>query len=134
MNDFILVGIDLVVSATLIFLAMYVVWSRVQSRLETFCSKGSEAAAVNAPAQDRTEGTTPSTEMPPGDWAFGGITEQAASLKQKGCSMEQIAQRLQLPTREVEMVLAISEMAKTEKRSPRVHVPFPIDSAVVGSV
>ena len=133
MNDFILVGIDLVVSAALIFLAMYVVWSRVQSRLETFDSKGSEAA-VKAPAQDRTEGTTPSTEMPPGDWAFGGITEQAASLKQKGCSMEQIAQRLQLPTREVEMVLAISEMAKTEKRAPRVHVPFPIDSAVVGSV
>jgi len=48
--------------------------------------------------------------------------------------MEQIAQRLQLPTREVEMVLAISEMAKTEKPDRGVHVPFSLDSAAVRSV
>ena len=133
MNDFILVGIDLVVSAALIFLAMYVVWSRVQSRLETFGSKGSDATA-KPPAQKRSEAITPPAEAPPGDWAFGGITEQAANMKQKGCSMEQIAQRLQLPTREVEMVLAISEMAKTEKQDRGVHVPFSLDSAAVRSV
>lgn len=126
MNDLILVGFDLVVSAALIFLAMYVVWSRVQSRLETFAGKGTEVA-VKAPSQDRGQGANPSTEDPPGDWAFGGITEQAANLKQKGCSMEQIAQRLQLPTREVEMMLAISEMAKTEKQGRGVRLPFSLD-------
>ena len=133
MNPLILVGFDLVVSAALIFLAMYVVWSRVQSRLETFGSKGIDATA-KAPAPKRSEAATPPAEDPPGDWAFGGVTEQAANLKQKGCSMEQIAQRLQLPTREVEMVLAISEMAKTEKPDRGVHVPFSLDSAAVRSV
>ena len=133
MNPLILVGFDLVVSAALIFLAMYVVWSRVQSRLETFGTQASNATA-KAPAPMRSEAPTPPAENPPGDWAFGGITEQAANLKQKGCSMEQIAQRLQLPTREVEMVLAISEMAKTEKPDLGVHVPFSLDSAAVRSV
>jgi len=133
MNPLILVVFDLVVSAALIFLAMYVVWSRVQSRLETFGAKGSNTAA-KAPAPKRSEPVTPPAEDPPGDWAFEGITEQAANLKQKGCSMEQIAQRLQLPTREVEMMLAISEMAKTEKPERGVHVPFSLDSAAVGSV
>ena len=123
MNDFILVGIDLVVSAALIFLAMYVVWSRVQSHLASFGGKES-AAAARPPAPDWREAATPSAEDSPGDWAFGGITEKAANLKQKGCSTEQIAQRLQLPTREVEMVLDISEMAKTEKQDRGVHVPF----------
>lgn len=133
MNPLILVGFDLLVSAALIFLAMYVVWSRVQSRLETFGRKGSEAT-VKARSQDRDPGANPSTEDPPGDWAFGGITEQAANLKKNGCSMEQIAQRLQLPTREVEMVLAISEMTKTEKPGRGVRVPYPFDPAAVRSV
>ncbi len=133
MNDLILVGFDLVVSAALIFLAMYVVWSRVQSHLESFGGKES-AAAAKPPAPDWREAATPSAEDSPGDWAFGDITEKAANLKQKGCSTEQIAQRLQLPTREVEMVLAISEMAKTEKQDRGVHVPFSLDSAAVRSV
>jgi len=133
MNPLILVGFDLVVSAVLIFLAMYVVWSRVQSRLETFGREGNNTT-VKAPGPERSEAAAPLPEEPAGDWAFGGVTEQAANLKQKGCSMEQIAQHLQLPTREVEMVLAISEMAKADKRDPRVHVPFPLDSAVVRSL
>ena len=45
--------------------------------------------------------------------------------------MEQIAQRLQLPTREVEMVLAISEMAKTDKQDRGVHVPFSLEPEAV---
>ena len=133
MNPLILVGFDLVVSAALIFLAMYVVWSRVQSRLETFGSKGGDAT-VKVPAPERTEAATPPVEDPPGDWAFGGITEQAVNLKRKGCSMEQIAQRLQLPTREVEMVLAISEMSKTGKPGRGVHVPFSLEPDALGSV
>jgi hypothetical protein len=130
MNDIILVGFDLVVSAALIFLAMYVVWSRVQSRLESFGGKES-AAAAKPPAPDWSKAATPSAEDAPGDWAFGGITEKAANLKQKGCTMEQIAQRLQLPTREVEMVLAISEMAKTDKQDRGVHVPFSLEPEAV---
>jgi len=133
MNGLILVGFDLVVSAALIFLAMYVVWSRMQSRLESFGIKES-AAAAKPPAPDLGEAASPSAEEIPGDWAFGGVTEKAANLKQKGCSTEQIAQRLQLPTREVEMVLAISEMAKTEKRDRGVRVPFSLESAAVRSV
>ena len=133
MNPLILVGFDLVVSAALIFLAMYVVWSRVQSRLETFGSKDSGATA-KVPVPKPSRETTPPAENPPGDWAFGDITEQAANLKRKGCSMQQIAQRLQLPTREVEMMLAISEMARTDKPGRGVHVPFALDSATVRSV
>jgi hypothetical protein len=133
MNPLILVGFDLAVSAALILLAMYVVWSRVQSRLETLGGREDDAVS-KPPTPNRTEGANPSAEGPSGDWAFGAITEQAANLKQKGCSMEQIAQCLQLPTREVEMVLGISEMTKTGKRGPRVRVPFPLEPKAVGSV
>jgi hypothetical protein len=112
---------------------MYVVWSRVQSRLEAMGREGSNATA-KASAPERNKAEPPSAEDPPGDWAFGGVTEQAANLKQKGCSMEQIAQRLQLPTREVEMVLAISEMARTEKQDRPVRMPFSLDSAAARSV
>ena len=48
--------------------------------------------------------------------------------------MEQIAQHLQLPTREVEMMLAISEMAKPEKPEREVHVPFSLEAQAVRSV
>ena len=133
MNPLILVGFDLVVSAALIFLAMYVVWSRVQSRLETFGSKGGDAI-VKVPPPECTQTATPPTEDLPADWAFGDITEQAANLKRKGCSMEQIAQRLQLPTREIEMVLAISEMGRTGKADRGVHVPFSLEPDAVRSV
>ena len=126
MNPLILVGFDLAVSAALILVAMYVVWSRVQSRLESLGVK-EEPEAVEFSVRDRTEPERPVTEAPAAEWAFGGVTEQAANLKQKGCSMEQIAQRLQLPTREVEMMLAISEMAKVGKAGGGLHVPFPLE-------
>lgn len=133
MNPLILVGFDLAVSAALIVLAMYVVWNRVQSRLESL-SRREDPEAFIPPIPDGTEGTNPGTGAPSGDWAFGGITEQAAKLKQKGCSTEHIARCLQLPTREVEMVLAISEMARTDKADHGVRVPFSLEPEAVGTV
>jgi hypothetical protein len=128
MNPLILVGLDLAVSAALILLAMYVVWSRVQSRMESLGGR-QDGAAVKPlhTAPESKEEVRTADEEPAGEWAFGGITEQAASLRKKGCSTEQIAHRLQLPTREVEMVLAISDMGNTGNRGREMHVPFSLD-------
>jgi hypothetical protein len=123
MNPLVLVGFDLVVSAVLVLLAMYVVWNRVRSHLESHGNEKFEWA-VKAAAHGNGEGMKPAAEASLGEWELGGITQKAASLKQKGCSMEEIAQRLQVPTREVEMVLAISEMAKEEKSGQAVSVPL----------
>ncbi len=111
MNPLILVGFDLVVSALLILLAMYVVWTRVQTRLNSFAHRKTEPTVTSPPRESAEKGRSPGEEERH-EWAFGGVTEQAVSLKRKGCSLEQIAQRLQLPTREVETMLAISEMAR----------------------
>ncbi len=132
MNPLILVGFDLVVSAVLILLAMYVVWSRVQSRLNSLADK--ETLPIpKAPPQEKVERPGPPKEEKQREWAFGGITEQAATLKRKGCSLEQIAQRLQLPTREVEMMLAISEMGNTEGPGHGQVASFSLEPEMVHS-
>jgi len=124
MHPLILIGFDLVVSAVLILLATVVVLSRVRSHLESQGRQETDSAVQGTPAGAR-ETRKDSSEDAPAEWEFGGITQKAATLKQKGCSMEEIAQRLELPTREVEMVLAISEMAKTDKCSRRLSVALP---------
>ena len=63
MNPLILVGFDLAVSAALILVAMYVVWSRVQSRLESLGVK-EEPQAVESSAPDRAEPESPVAEAP----------------------------------------------------------------------
>jgi orotate phosphoribosyltransferase-like protein len=75
-----------------------------------------------------------SVEEPHDEWAFGAVTEKAATLKKKGCSTEEIAQRLQIPTREVEMVLAISGMARTEKLDRGVTAAFPMNADAARTV
>jgi len=124
MHPYILIGFDLVVSALLVLLAMVVVWSRVRTHLESQGRQEIDLAVKGNPAGIGEERKA-SAEDAPSEWEFGGITRKAATLKQKGCSLEEIAQRLQLPTREVEMVLAISEMAKTDKCGRRLSVVLP---------
>ena len=125
MNPLILIGLDLAVSAALILVAMYVVWNRVRSSLE---AHGNESfnLAVTPKTQGDGEDIDPEAGASRGKWEFGDITEKAASLKRKGCSMEEIAQRLQLPTREIEMVLAISEMAVPEPSGGGDPISFPV--------
>jgi hypothetical protein len=113
MNPLILIGLDLVVSAVLVLLGMYLVWERLRSH-----PAGKEEPALEAANETaRAEVTAPrEVALPEGrdHWAFRDKTEEAVSLKEQGCTTEEIAQRLQIPTREVEMVLAISQMAETE--------------------
>jgi predicted Rossmann fold nucleotide-binding protein DprA/Smf involved in DNA uptake len=59
------------------------------------------------------------------------MTQRAATLRQEGCSMEAIAQRLQMPTREVEMVLAIAEMAGVARGDRGATMAFPRKPAAV---
>jgi hypothetical protein len=125
MNSLILIGLDLTVSAILILMAMFVVWSRVRSHLEAN-GNGRLELAAERDTQSAGEDMTSAAGEPPGEWEFGEITEKAARLKGKGCSMEEIARRLQLPTREVEMVLAISEMAVPEQSGRGLPVSLPL--------
>ena len=137
MNTFILVGFDLVVSALLILLGMFVVWSRFRTQLEVDGNRDIEPT-VKTVVKDNEESRKPSVqfsvEEPHDEWAFGDVTQKAATLKKKGCSTEEIAQRLQIPTREVEMVLAISGMARPEKLDRGVTAAFPLNPDTVRPV
>jgi hypothetical protein len=125
MNPLILIGLDLTVSTVLIVLAMFVVWSRVRSHLEMQGNDRFDLASATG-TQSNREDMDPASGQSPREWEFGDITEKATSLKRKGHSMEEIAQRLQLPTREIEMVLAISEMAVPEPSGRAGAGSFPL--------
>ena len=126
MHPLILVGFDLVVSALLILLGMFVVWSRLHTQRE---GQGSReiATTLKTLAMEKGEPRKFSVEEPHDEWAFGDVTQKASTLKKEGCSTEEIARRLQIPTREVEMVLAISDMAGPEKLGRGVSVALPLN-------
>ena len=136
MNTFILVGFDLVVSALLILLGMFVVWSRFRTQPDVYGNRELDPT-VKTVVKDNDESRKPlvqfSVEEPHDEWAFGDVTQKAATLKKKGCSTEEIAQRLQIPTREVEMVLAIPGMTKPEKLDRGETAAFSLNSEAVRS-
>jgi hypothetical protein len=137
MNSLILVGFDLVVSALLILLGMFVVWSRFRTQLEGGGNREIAPTVKTVVKDDEVSGKPSaqfSVEEPDDEWAFGDVTQKAASLKMKGCSTEEIAHRLQIPTREVEMVLAISGMARPETRDRGVTAAFPLNPDVARTV
>ena len=124
MHPIVLVGFDLVVSVLLILLGMLVVWSRFRTQLE---GQGSREIAppFKTIAMANEEPRNFSLKEPPDETEFGDLTKMAETLEKKGCSTEEIARRLQIPTREVEMVLAISRMTRAGTVSPGVTVGFP---------
>ena len=130
MHPLILVGFDLVVSVLLILFGMFVVWNRFRTQLE---GQGSREIAVpfKTMAMDNEEPRNFSVKELPDETEFGHVTKMAATLEKKGCSTEEIARRLEIPTREVEMVLAISRMAHggTVGRGATVSFPFYSDAA-----
>jgi len=137
MNTLILIGFDLIVSALLILLGMFVVWSRF--RTQPGVDNNSDIdPTVKTVVKDSEESWKPlmqfSVEEPNDEWAFGDVKQKAVTLKKKGCSTEEIAQRLQIPTREVEMVLAISGMARPEKLDRSVTATFPLNPEAVRPV
>ncbi len=126
MNPLLLIGFDLVVSAVLILLSMYLIWTRVQSRLEALGGKTSDSGIPATPDKGGAKRPRPPEDVP-GDQTFENIPQQAAVLRRKGCSLEEISQRLRVPTREVEMVLAISEMTRNEAPGAGMSAPFGLD-------
>jgi len=130
MHPLILVGFDLVVSVLLILFGMFVVWNRFRTQLE---GQGSReiAPTINTIAMDNEEPRKSSVEEPHDETEFGDVTQMAATLDKKGCSTEEIARRLQIPTREVDMVIAISRMTRagTVDRGATVGFPFNPDAA-----
>lgn len=130
MHPLLLIGFDLVFSAILILAAMYVVWSRVRAHLE---SNGSgQLGPVDPKATKESEASgTSSLESRGSTSPFREMTKEAAKLRQKGCSTEEIAQQLQIPTREVETVLAISQMVREERSGQGISVSFPLEGGAV---
>jgi hypothetical protein len=126
MHPLILVGFDLVVSVLLILLGMFVVWSRFHTQPEGQGS-GEIAATLKTIAMDTAEPRKFSVEEPHDETEFGDVTQRAATLEKKGCSTEEIARRLQIPTREVELVLAMSKMTRAGTVDRGVTVGFPLN-------
>lgn len=123
MHPLLLIGFDLLFSALLILAAMYVVWSRVRPHLESKDSRET-GPADSKPTKDSENTATSPVENRDSPWPFREMTNHATKLKQKGCSVEAIAQQLQIPTREVETVLAISEMNQKERYGQGIPVSF----------
>ncbi len=112
MNPLLLVGADLFFSACLTFLVFYVTWRRIQpnrppqikqtvkkdaAEEEILTTKGEEKAVIDEPIDESDD---------------GDISQRVELLREMGLSVEKIAGQLKVPTGEIEMVLALSEMKK----------------------
>ena len=101
MNPYVLIGIDLAVSALLILLVLYVALNREAM----FAGRGKEpskAGPAKAPADDhfKEAGPLEETESP---FDVSEMTQNAEDLKSEGLSVEQIAGRMKVPKGEVEL-------------------------------
>ena len=115
MSPYVLIGIDLLVTAVLIVLAMVFVRNRVRFYLEAQPA-GPRGSVSEKSSLEKMAAKKPSPEdMGRGRWDGGSVTRQAESLKRQGFSAEAIAQKLQTSTGEIEMLLALSEMGKKSK-------------------
>ena len=74
MTPLLLIGFDIVVSAVLILLSMYVVWTRVQSRLEALGGKTSDPGIPVAPDTGGAKEQRP-PEVVPGDPEFENLLQ-----------------------------------------------------------
>jgi len=111
MNPLLLVIVDLFFSACFALLVLYVAWRWIQPHMpsvtHTVKKDASEDVILKAKGRQDVETDEPNDEVDDGD-----ITQRAERLKEKGLSVEKIAGQLKVPTGEIEMVLALSEMKK----------------------
>ncbi|MEW6441381.1 MAG: hypothetical protein AB1640_10650 [bacterium] len=112
MNPFVLVGVDLLVSVLIAVLVACIPWGGVvrlawRRALVLGRAARSSRAAERAAVAKRAE---PDGGSDPGD--APEIMKQAERLRRKGLSVVQIAGRLQVPTGEVEMGLALLQMGR----------------------
>ncbi len=115
MNPYILIGIDLLVTAGLVVLAMAFVRNRVRFYLEAQPAGPRGAVPEKRPSEKTGPQRAPTGDVGQGGWDGGSVTRQAESLKRQGFSAEAIAQKLQTSTGEIEMLLALSEMGRRNK-------------------
>jgi hypothetical protein len=125
MNPLILIGFDLLFSAVLILLVLYLAWGRLRIVLE---AQGLTLGDTMAEQEtDEVEGAEEREAVDTGESAaVGSMTYQAQRLRKQGLSVEEIASRLKSPRGEIEMILALSEMGKTgptEAQGPVVPPP-----------
>ncbi len=112
MNPFILVGLDLLLSALLVAVAMVVVWNRLRLYVDAHMQSAAGGRGVATKRKEGKERAPRERERAPESSFEGGWMQRAAGLRKKGLSVEQIARDLKIPTREIETLLAISEMGK----------------------
>lgn len=116
MNPLILIGFDLVFSAVLILLVLYLAWGRVRWVLDARGMRLEERIPAQAPEPGERQACRPNSDV-------DDMTSQAQCLKKQGLSVEEIAGRLQSPRGEIEMLLALSEMGKTAAAGDREPTP-----------
>lgn len=120
-HPYVLVGLDVVCSALLVFLAVHLASRRFRSYL---LRSGSPLPA----------GTDPEAEVPGrnlletlrAEHADGGsdvekIARQARKLRRKGLSVEEISRKLETATSEIEMLLALNEIQRTGKAGSKLR-------------
>lgn len=125
MNPLILIGFDVVFSAVLILLVLYLSWSRPRLAAEAPGLPAREPVPEQT-AEKVQGGETLAPESRDRAAEVGDMAGRAQSLRRQGLSVEQIASRLQSPRGEVEMVLALSDMGRgVEGRPPEPVLPVP---------
>ncbi len=114
-HPYVLVGLDVLCSALLVFLAVHLAARRFRSYL--LRSGASLPAAPEAEGPFRGRGRTDAmdTEDPAVRGDVEKIARQARNLRSKGLSVEEISRKLETATSEIEMLLALNEIERTGK-------------------
>jgi hypothetical protein len=114
-QPYVLVGLDVVCSALLVFLAVHLAVRRFRSSL----FRGASSLPAGTRVGGKPIGNGREDGMEAEDAQTGGdvekIARQARKLRRKGLSVEEISRKLETATSEIEMLLALNEIEKTGK-------------------
>lgn len=114
-HPYVLVGLDVLCSALLVFLAVHLASRRFRSYLLRSGSPLPAGTDPEAGLPGRGQMEALEAEHAAGGSDVEKIARQARKLRRKGLSVEEISRKLETATSEVEMLLALNEIERTGK-------------------
>lgn len=114
-HPYVLVGLDVVSSALLVFLAVHIASRKFRLYLLRSGSPLPAGTDPEAEVPGRGQREALEGEHADGENDVEKIAQQACKLRRKGLSVEEISRKLETATSEIEMLLALNKIEKTGK-------------------
>lgn len=114
-HPYVLVGLDVLCSALLVFLAVHLAARRFRSDLLRNGTALPTEAEPEGGLLGRIRPGKAEAEEGQSRGDVEKIARQARKLRRKGLSVEEISQKLETATSEIEMLLALNEIERTGK-------------------